>query len=522
MLLCSEMSDCFDHRDFWWRSTGRISNANAVVCGGSLWELESRAYSRNSDGDGFRCLDEFAGFRIGSVGHCTMNSRNFLLMLGLMLMLSAKASGGPLGDCVGIFFFKSGLRECETSWPAVQEAIRSGWAIRVSNVDQEPDLAKRMQIRSIPTLLLLRNGREVDRILGGTSFRDIEHRMMAASSPDSLSQNTAATRESGITVRGQSESVSVPMSSSPSSNSYQSAAGLPSNPGRIPIAALASTNANGSPANSNRPPSDPAGATVRIRVDEPSHEAIGTGTIIDTYQGEALVLTCGHLFRDANGSTPIIVETFIGGQQRAYQAWLIDYRADETDIGLISFRPEGTVPVARLMDHRERLREGDSVFSWGCDHGANPSRRYSRITKLNRYLGPANVEVAGKPVQGRSGGGLFNSRGELIGVCYAADDELDEGLYNAPEVVYQQLLKLGLRRLFEEQQPLASTVASSIQSTSPSLAESISLASAIVPVPSPNRRMIVTLEENGQKQQIEIENPSPALIDAIRSQRIVR
>jgi hypothetical protein len=184
------------------------------------------------------------------------------------------------------------------------------------------------------------------------------------------------------------------------------------------------------------------------------------------------------------------------------------------------------VPVARLMDHREMLREGESVFSWGCDNGAFPSKRDSRISKLNRYLGPANVEVAGKPVQGRSGGGLFNSRGELIGVCYAADDELDEGLYNAPEVVYAQLLKLGLRRLFEQQSPMANTVANAptnaIQHTSPSLAESISLASANVPPPPSNRRMIVTLEENGQRHQIEIENPSPTLIDAIHSQRIIR
>jgi hypothetical protein len=435
-----------------------------------------------------------------------MNGRICLLMLGLVLTGSVKASGEPLGDCVGIFFYKNGSRECESSWPIVQDAIRAGWAIRVSNIDQEPDLAKRMQIRSYPTLLLLRNGREVDRVLGVSSLRDIEHRMTAASSPDSLSATRTVSSEPEYKVRGQSQGVSIPMASQVALASHQQ-----------------------SQSSDNRPPSDPAGATVRIRVDEPSHEAIGTGTIIDTYNGEALVLTCGHLFRDTRGTTPIIVETFIGGQARAYQAWLIDYRADETDIGLISFRPEMAVPVARLMDHREMLREGDPVFSWGCDNGALPSKRDSRISKLNRYLGPANVEVAGKPVQGRSGGGLFNSRGELIGVCYAADDELDEGLYNAPEVVYAQLLKLGLRRLFEQQSSVNSNLVNaangSIQSTSPSLAESISLASANVTPPPPppsNRRMIVTLEENGQRQQIEIENPSPTLIDAIHSQRMIR
>ena len=458
-----------------------------------------------------------------------MNGRNGLFMLGLILMMSMKASASPLGDCVGIFFFKSGSRECEASWPAVEEAIRAGWAIRVSNVEQEPDLAKRMQIRSLPTLLLMRNGREVDRILGGTTYRDIEHRMTSASSPDSIShqnnQQRTRSENASVTVRGQSQGVHIPMSApgtaSPLGQNGLATANQPSLR-TAPSGALPITNRDHARSIAPLPATDPQGATVRIRVDEPSHEAIGTGTIIDTYQGEALVLTCGHLFRDTRGSTPIIVETFVGGQPRAYQGWLIDYRADETDIGLISFRPEGAVPVARLMNHRELLREGDSVFSWGCDHGANPTRRDSHISKLNRYLGPANVEVAGKPVQGRSGGGLFNSRGELIGVCYAADDELNEGLYNAPEVVYQQLLKLGLRRLFEEKSPVGGAVASSIQSTSPSLAESISLASANIPVQPSNRRMVVTLEENGQRQQIEIENPSPALIDAIQSQRIIR
>jgi hypothetical protein len=65
-------------------------------------------------------------------------------------------------------------------------------------------------------------------------------------------------------------------------------------------------------------------------------------------------------------------------------------------------------------------------------------------------LGPSNVEVAKAPVQGRSGGGLFNQAGQLIGVCYAADKELDEGLYSGPEVVYAQLARLGLTRLYSE------------------------------------------------------------------------
>ena len=39
-------------------------------------------------------------------------------------------------------------------------------------------------------------------------------------------------------------------------------------------------------------------ATVRLRVHDPDGYGTGTGTIIDTRDGEALVLTCGHLFRE--------------------------------------------------------------------------------------------------------------------------------------------------------------------------------------------------------------------------------
>lgn len=449
------------------------------------------------------------------------------LVVATIMTGDLQATVEPNGDCVGIFFYKSGSKECESSWPDVQQAIDAGWAIRTSNVETEYDLAKRMQIRTLPTLLLLRNGREVDRILGITSLRDIEHRMTAASSPDSLrhsnrQHSTANSSLSDMTVRGQSQPATIPVEASGMGASVVATGAVVPAVHQSMIQSYQTQSNQIQQPIDQRPPSDPAGATVRIRVDEPSHEAIGTGTIIDTYNGEALVLTCGHLFRDTRGSTPIIVETFFGGQVRSYQAWLIDFRADETDIGLISFRPEVPVPVARLMDHRERLREGETVFSWGCDHGAAPSRRDSQISKLNRYLGPANVEVWGKPVQGRSGGGLFNSRGELIGVCYAADDELNEGLYNAPEVVYEQLLKLGLRRLFEHQSAMSQPATQSVQDISPSLAASMALASSTTPAQPRSRRMLVTLEENGRTQQIEIQDPSPRLIDAIQQHRLIR
>ena len=53
---------------------------------------------------------------------------------------------------------------------------------------------------------------------------------------------------------------------------------------------------------------------------------------------------------------------------------------------------------------------------------------------------------------GRSGGGLFNARGELIGVCSAADPEIDEGLYAALPRVYYEMDRNGLSFVYQDQQ----------------------------------------------------------------------
>ena len=63
---------------------------------------------------------------------------------------------------------------------------------------------------------------------------------------------------------------------------------------------------------------------------------------------------------------------------------------------------------------------------------------------MNRYQGHANVEAARAPEEGRSGGGLFNANGQLIGVCYAADPQGNEGLYASLDSIYQKLDALQL------------------------------------------------------------------------------
>lgn len=241
----------------------------------------------------------------------------------------------------------------------------------------------RWHVLRYPTVVLVRNSREVDRIMAPATMQEIQQRLLAGSSPDSIRE-----RALGDAIRNNCP-WSIGASHRPNGNSSIVISRSQKQPFHI-VASLSQFTASLQYAIHGSIDGDRS-----IRVDEPSHEAVGTGTIIDTVQGEALVLTCGHLFRDTQGRTPIIVETFVNGVPKQHQATLIDFRADTADIGLVSFRPSHEVGAVRLVDHRERLREGDTVYSWGCDQGAMPSRRDSRITKLNRYQGEPNVEVLG-------------------------------------------------------------------------------------------------------------------------------
>lgn len=453
-----------------------------------------------------------------------------LFAVTFILGSQAPAAQPQIGDCIALMFTKSNSKNDASVQNLYQQAISNGWAVRLVDGNEEASFAKRWRIENYPTIVLVRNSREFDRLFAAPAFDELSRRMLAASNPESVRVGHLARQAapSQMLVRGQSPAA------------VSSAAAVNMNPVSRPGAITPGSAIAGAGNSLSALPSNPAEATVRIRVEEPNSEVFGTGTIIDTYQGEALILTCGHLFRDAKSSARISVETFIGGVAKAYPAVLIDFQAAETDIGLISFRPEGPVAVAKLIDHRVHLQEGESVYSWGCDNGNTPTRRDSRISKLNRYVGPPNVEVYGAPVQGRSGGGLFNSRGELIGVCYAADNQLNEGLYNAPQVVYNQLNRLGLRRLYDVGTANSAAVASNNPhsqrsdqtrasdasfSTNAALFQPATSMTGNAPISNPAPRydsqqasapmMVSVADEHGRIQQIQV---TPEMMQAIRNQ----
>ena len=57
--------------------------------------------------------------------------------------------------------------------PIVEEIAAEGYTVGKVDVDQEPALAQQFRIMSIPTLLVFKNGKEANRVVGLTSKNDL-------------------------------------------------------------------------------------------------------------------------------------------------------------------------------------------------------------------------------------------------------------------------------------------------------------------------------------------------------------
>lgn len=147
----------------------------------------------------------------------------------------------------------------------------------------------------------------------------------------------------------------------------------------------------------------------------------GSGTIVD----QARVLTCAHLFQDCDLSkTYADVEVFDGHNKKKYWGHIthIDF---EADIAVIDIPGGLNRKSARISQSNPSI--GERLYSVTCI--ALPVMNQRRVTAQDRYVGPPNIECTGIPMYGASGGGLFNSDGEIVAVCIAGDFEHEKGVY---------------------------------------------------------------------------------------------
>jgi thiol-disulfide isomerase/thioredoxin len=359
----------------------------------------------------------------------------------LMILLASLVCQQAVAETILLEFTSPSCGPCRAMRPVMRQLAAAGYDVREIDSSQAPgsSIAASYKVTNLPTFVVLVDGKERARLVGGGNS--------AEKMVEMLQKATALGAQQPITNVKDSPHDLMNPAASPGPDTFAEP-----KPGRVvPIDAAPPLKRSAPRVGGNADAL--ISSTVRLSIEDPDGKSTGTGTIIDAREGKALVLTCGHLFRSSGGKGPIELTLFTPGPNGAevrttVEGTLIDYDL-ERDLALVCFAPDTQVAVAPVAPTADAMQVGQPATSVGCEHGANPTPWPTKITAIDRYQGPPNIEAAGAPVEGRSGGGLFNDAGQLVGVCNAADPGRDEGLYASLSSIHAKLDSLKLTFVYQ-------------------------------------------------------------------------
>lgn len=324
---------------------------------------------------------------------------------------------------------------CRMMEPTINSLKSKGYPVRKVNIDREPGLKQKFGVQKVPTFVLVKDGRVVARAMGMARLAQLEGMM-----------NKAGVFPPGQGVQQALAQSPDPkpqtMPSTPAAGSWQQYAVA----GNLPTPPAAKVQPTG---NLNAVRQKALAATVRLEINDRSGSSFGSGTVVDVDGQDALVLTCGHVFRGTDKNPPIKVTLYDRATPETIEGRLVGYDLDR-DVGLVAIRPRRNIAFVPVANNMHRVGQGQSVIAVGCNHGAAPTVEVARVKSVNKYQGPPNLQIDSMPVQGRSGGGLFSADGVLVGVCNAADPADREGLFAAVESIHRQLDDAKLTRIYRD------------------------------------------------------------------------
>ncbi len=377
----------------------------------------------------------------------------------MLLMLAVDAASSSTPDVQLLDFSASYCGPCQQMVPILQTMGREGFPVRQIDISSDPELTKRFSVDRIPTLVLLVEGKEVKRFVGLTSGDELRQAMNKAAAelkekraaaelaqpkfaktaakdvpPAAVvaTENSAASLRPEIVQKNEKKSLG---------DMFRRMIGKDENAGNSPILRGQDPAANRDlPMDAN---AVSLAATVRIRVAGKSTEDgkhlqdVGTGTIVHSVTGQAIVLTCAHLFQNIAVKEAVVeIEIFENGKPVTYPAKLVGGDHD-ADLALLRIRTTKVFPASPIIAQIPEPKVGQPLMSFGCNDGNDPTRLDMKLVDINRYDGPPNFVCSVDPSSGRSGGGLFSAEGSLMGVCSCADRESHEGLYAAHGAVLE-------------------------------------------------------------------------------------
>jgi S1-C subfamily serine protease len=381
-----------------------------------------------------------------------------------LVLLVATLGAQPRGEVLN--FSSRSCGPCQQMSPIVSRLARDGLPIRKVDVEQERSLTEQFRVDRIPTFVLVIDGREANRHVGPMSEADLR-RMLAripAPEPEAAPPVVAASAAEHAAPAHRNVNTSTTLGE-PRDN-------LQSTVAEAPAAATGETERRSlldifkprdqqpKPdvvrGNDPEPPpapvvaaaNDPMAASVRIHVTINGKISVGSGTIVDSRPGRTLIVTCGHIFRHLDQTSKVEVDLFEAGQARTHVGTVVRFNL-ESDVGLVSVPTAAAVASTTIAPPGYDVKNADRVACIGCSGGNDPTREQLTVTAVNKYSGPDNIECTGIPVQGRSGGGLFDTEGRLIGVCVAADQEAQRGFYSHVFTVHDLLDECNLAALYQ-------------------------------------------------------------------------
>ncbi len=406
-------------------------------------------------------------------------------ILSTLLIAALPASN----DSVLLFLTTPGCVPCRQAAPLVEKLAKQGYPVQMIDASAHPDVVRKLGVNHFPTFLMLSQGKVVDRVVGGGDPVVLEPRILRMfesvvatapkTSPSSSPAPTFAPVASAPMFETKATASSTfadpdaeinplsapfaPISSSLNPGSSQSERSPFPNPWEIakgtektpPTPSAANPVASLGPETASLERDSLIESSVKLRVDDERGHSWGTGTIVDTRNGEALVLTCGHIFRESEGKGKIEVHLFNKNSTVRVYGSCIFYDT-EIDLALVVIAPPRPVRAIPIAPASYQVGAGQNVMSVGCDGGANPTVRSHKILSLDRIrtadscpLSFHYIQISGAPVGGRSGGGLFADDGYLIGVCNSADPAANDGHFVPPHIIRQVLAKKNLAAVFE-------------------------------------------------------------------------
>ena len=420
-----------------------------------------------------------------------------------LLVAAVLGMGADLEDGV-LDFTAPWCGPCQQISPMVSRLKRQGFPIRKIDCDSKRDLVHRFNVTTIPAFILVIDGVERGRLGGGASEDDLK-RLCARVPRKNDSAAAAGVSEKDPHANSRLDGPREEVAPLAATQSSPEKSGV-----KFPLLAVKKDNSpvrdlhegavsrgKADERTNGRAPlqGNPLAASVRIRVKD-GHQAdsVGSGTIIDSRVGKTTILTCGHIFRNRDKQADIEVDCFSGGRQQKFVGRRVFHDLD-SDVGLITINAD-SLASCRVAAAGTRIVKGAPVISVGCSEGDKPTVQRVKITALNRYQGADNIEVAGMPVEGRSGGGLFTQAGQLIGVCSGADSHYREGFFAGLQSVHDLLDRCRLTHLDdsgsagENQDPLAGIELVDAVDGVPSVADSsddVTLATAPLQKPAAQR-----------------------------------